>query len=344
MRALPLGQQVCVHTTTPDETNTAAAIGNTGIAVVSTPHVIALLEEASHRCVRAYFEEGEASVGTRVNVAHLAPAYAGKPVQARATLTQVNGRRLSFDVVAEQAGTVVMTGSHERALVRTEKFQAPLASKASEGSADALQSSTPDKPIDFFFDYHSPWCYLAAEQIAGVARDAGRPLRWRPFHLAQLIERIDGRRPLDANAAFVRWFRQDMQDCAAVQGLTLRYHPDFPLRPVRALRASAYAQDQGLAEPFVRAMMKAYWCDGGDISDPGFIGQVAADVGLNVEGIQAACAAPHYKRVIEDNTHTAIEVGIFGAPSFIADGQLFWGNDRIDMLARYLRGGLASRA
>mgnify|MGYP002139193585 CR=1 FL=1 len=112
----PLSPLHHVHTTTPQAGDTAAAIGNTGIAVVSTPHVIAQLEEACHRCVRNYFEPGEASVGTRVDVSHVARAYVGEPLQARATLVQVDGRRLRFEVQATQGGRTIMTGVHERAL------------------------------------------------------------------------------------------------------------------------------------------------------------------------------------------------------------------------------------
>lgn len=333
-----------VHTTTPQAGDTAAAIGNTGIAVVSTPHVIAQLEEACHRCVRNYFEPGEASVGTRVDVSHVARAYVGEPLQAHATLAQVDGRRLRFEVQATQGGRTIMTGVHERALVRTEKFQGTRNTPVDSPEEIHQQpgSLTPD-PIDFYFDYHSPWCYLAAEQISTVASQAGRELRWRPFHLAHLIERIDGRRPLDANPAFVRWFKQDMQDWAAIQGLTLRYHPQFPLRPVRALRASVFAQDQGQADAFVRAVMKGYWCDGKDISDLGEIGRIASAVGLDPAATRDACAAPHYRQCVEDNTAQAIQLGVFGAPTFVVGKQLFWGNDRIPMLARYLAGALSSR-
>ena len=106
--------------------------------------------------------------------------------------------------------------------------------------------------LDFWFDFHSPWSYLAAEAIEALAARRGRGVRWRPLHLPRLIEAIGGRRSLEESAAFVAWYKQDLEDWAALRGVTIRYHPHYPLRPARALRATLYADGQGEAAPFAR--------------------------------------------------------------------------------------------
>ena len=73
------------------------------------------------------------------------------------------------------------------------------------------------------------------------------------------------------------------------------------------------------------------------------IGRIASAVGLDPAATRDACAAPHYRQCVEDNTAQAIQLGVFGAPTFVVGKQLFWGNDRIPMLARYLAGALSSR-
>ena len=91
--------------------------------------------------------------------------------------------------------------------------------------------------LTFWFDVHSPWCYLAAHRVGDVARKHGRALIWRPLHLPTLLNAIDGRKPLEENAAFVRWFKQDIADWAELMKLPFAYHPQYPLRNSRALRA-----------------------------------------------------------------------------------------------------------
>lgn len=313
----------------PGPESTAAAIGNDGVQVVSTPHIIGLLEETSHRAVRDFFEAGQASVGTKVNISHLAPAYPGRTLVCNSALVAIDGRRLRFEVKAEQDGREIMRGEHERALIRLDRFQAP-----------PVEAPSAQKSIEFFFDYHSPWCYLALERIAGVAARHQRKIIWKPFHLANLITQIDGRRPLDANPAFVRWFKQDMQDWASVLNVALRYHPNFPLRPSRAQRASVYADSQGKAFEFVRATMRAYWAEQRDISDLAVLGEIATQVGLDAETLMASTSDEQCKAAVEANTAEAIARGVFGAPTFFAGERMFWGNDRLEMLERHLVGGL----
>lgn len=326
MRAIDIGRSA-THGVVPGLDSTAAAIGNTGVAVVSSPYLVGLLEEASHRAVRDLYEPGEATVGTRIDVCHIAAAYPGRQVLANSQLEVVEGRRMRFSVCAYQDGREIMRGTHERALVRLDKFL----------------KTAPDTPIkqenrgtiEFFFDYHSPWCYLAALRVGAMASRLKRKIIWKPMHLARLIERIDGRRPLDANPAFVRWFKDDLQDWSKTLGVTIRYHPDFPLRPARALRATVYADQQGLAEPFVLGVMRAYWSESRDISDAHQLVKIGNGVGLDTAAVLASINDPTCKETVEANTLEAEERGVFGAPSFFCDGKLFWGNDRMDQLEAY---------
>jgi 2-hydroxychromene-2-carboxylate isomerase len=191
-------------------------------------------------------------------------------------------------------------------------------------------------PLLFRFDVHSPWCYLAAMRIEGIAERHGRSVEWRPVYLARLIDAIGGRRPLEANAAFLAWYRQDLLDWAARGGLTLRYHPRFPLRPARALRAACYASDQGQGGPFARAVLRAYWSEAGDIEDLALLGRCGAEAGLDPQAVIAATAAERWKTQLSDNTEEAIAAGVFGLPTVTAEGKLFFGNDRLDLLDEFL--------
>jgi 2-hydroxychromene-2-carboxylate isomerase len=134
----------------------------------------------------------------------------------------------------------------------------------------------------------------------------------------------------------VRWYQQDLQDWATLYGIQIRYHPAFPLRPARALRATLFAETQNLETPFALAVFRAYWTDSLDISDLAVLGSLGATVGLEAGEIAAAAEDPIWKQRLAANTDEAANKGIFGVPTVDAGGKLFFGNDRLEMLERYL--------
>ncbi|MDH3475996.1 MAG: DsbA family protein [Rhodospirillales bacterium] len=320
------------HEVTPSAGDTAAAFGNEGVEVVATPALIGFIEQTCHLLLEPYYEPGERTVGVRVEVDHLAPARIGQAVTLSAELLTVEGRRLVFAVEVMQAGRRIMQGRHTRAAVRLERF-ATGPDAAPEKKAEARPAAP---KLDFWFDVTSPWCYLAAERIGDIARRHRAALAWRPVHLARLNKRIGGRRPLEENAAFVKWYQQDLLDWAELQGLKADYHPDFPLRPARALRACLYAADEGRAEAFVRRLLRAYWSEAADISDLEVLESLAEDAGLSGARAVEAATDGHRKARLEANLEEAVKTGLFGLPSVVAGGKIFFGNDHLDLLERHL--------
>jgi len=304
--------------------DTASAIGNTGVDVISTMVLIKLVETACGHLVAPAYEDGDATVGIRVALDHVGAAVPGRPVEVLATLSEVSGRKLTFQVEIDQDGERIMAGEHMRAVVDLEKFLQRTPAPAVRDGPE----------VEFFFDYHSPWCYFASVRIGSILRRHGGTVRWRPVHLPNLMERIDGRRPMDGIPSFVRWFQQDIADHADLLGLPFQKHRDYPLRPSRALRASLYAEEQGAAEPFVQAVMRAYWAEQGDISDIAVLQELGKKAGLSPEGIAEATGDERFKAQIAANVEEAAERGVFGLPAMFFEGKLFWGNDRLDLMDR----------
>jgi 2-hydroxychromene-2-carboxylate isomerase/predicted thioesterase len=318
----PIPEQTCAQIElTPQSWHTAAAIGNEGVTAVSTPAIIGFLEQASLEAIKPYQDEDEISVGVRVALEHVGPAFVGEPVICRAAVRDVAGRRITFDIAARQGERRLAIGEYMRVVLPAARFYA---------GRSAVRPS-PDS-ITFWFDFHSPWSYIAATRLPAIASRHGCPIRWVPIHVARLIETIGGRRPLEENPAFVTWYRQDLADWAARAGLTIRYHPKFPLRPARALRASHFAIERGHGPAFVLGVMRAYWTQSLDISDPVVLAGIGAEAGLEPKEVNAATSDERLKVAVEDATRAAIERGVFGVPSFEAEGKLFFGNDRLEML------------
>lgn len=126
MKPIPLGLAQR-HELVPDQSHTAAAVGNAGVAVVGTPFLVGYFEIAAHRAILPYCEPGEVTVGTRIEVDHLAAALPGSRVTADAKVVSVEGRRILFEVEVRQGERLLMKGRHGRAIVRLDKLLARAA-------------------------------------------------------------------------------------------------------------------------------------------------------------------------------------------------------------------------
>ena len=322
----------------PKPEDTAAAIGNPGVDVISTPATIGYLEMTCFHLMEPCFEDGEVSVGTSVTVRHKAAAFPDSGVECSARFLNQEGRQLRFSVEARQAGKLIMDGHHERAVVKLDRF---LAAKQKPGATviertPATSAHQENQVLKFWYDIQSPWSYLTANQISRLAERHGKTVEWLPFQLPRVVKAIKGRRPLEESASFVAWYHADLQDWARMEGLNVQFHPDYPLRNARAMRVCLYAKDEGVVEKFSLALYHAYWSEAADISDQAILGQIAQKVGLNPDAAMEAAVSRDFKARLEANTQVAIDRGVFGAPTIDFDNRLFFGNDRLPMLERHI--------
>ena len=193
--------------------------------------------------------------------------------------------------------------------------------------------------LTFWFDVHSPWVYLASFRVGDLARRHGLPLRWRPLHLPRLMDEIGGMKPLEASPQRVAWFQQDILDHAELLGVPLRYHPQYPLRNSRALRACILAEDEGKAEAFVRRVLKGYWAEEADISDLDQLARWGEEAGLDGEAVKTAAQSEAFKQRLDANTSEAIARGVFGVPTIDSGSRLYFGSDRLDLLDIHISRG-----
>ena len=214
----------------------------------------------------------------------------------------------------------------------TEPATEPAPESAPTRVAVSAAKSIARPAVTFYFDVHSPWSYLASALIGPLARRRGVRIEWRPIHLANLMDRIGGLRPLEQTPARVAWYRQDIADRMAQHRLPYDPHPDYPLRPSRALRCCVHAAERGCADAFVRAVMRGYWAEKKDISDLAVLQAIADEVGLGPRPAADIVADGTVKAVVSRNTDDAVARGVFGVPSFLFDGKLFFGSDRMDLL------------
>lgn len=189
--------------------------------------------------------------------------------------------------------------------------------------------------IEFFWDPVSPYTYLAATQLPKLATDCGASLVYRPFLLGGVFQATGNRPPLTV-ASKGRYMMDDLQHWSRFYAVSVTPPENFPANSVRALRAALVAEEQGVGEAFAQAIMRAYWGEGRDIASEDVLADVARSVGLDPEQALAANGRDDIKAALKANTEEAVARGAFGAPSFFVGDQLFWGNDRLELLRAHL--------
>jgi 2-hydroxychromene-2-carboxylate isomerase len=194
-----------------------------------------------------------------------------------------------------------------------------------------------DREIEFFFDIGSSYSYLAATQMDGVAERTKVPVRWRPFLLGGVFKATGNDMPARLPAK-AKWMLHDMTLWANHYEIPFRMPSRFPLLTLRTQRALAAAErlaPSGLPA-FARALFTAYWGDDQDVTTDPVIAAAARSAKLDADAIIAAIDAPETKDLLRATTEEAVRRGAFGAPALFVGDALFWGNDRLPLLERYV--------
>lgn len=191
--------------------------------------------------------------------------------------------------------------------------------------------------IEFFYDFSSPYSYLAATQLEGLSARTGAPFEHKPFVLGAVFKATGNRMPAEVQAK-AQWQLKDLASWAAGYGVPFTFPDSFPIFALHAMRQTIAADEQGLGWELSKAIYRAYWGEGRDITDASLLGELAASVGLDPAALAARSESPEVKDRLRANTDDAIRRGAFGAPTFLVGDQLFIGNDRIPFVERAARG------
>ena len=196
-------------------------------------------------------------------------------------------------------------------------------------------------PIDFYFDFSSPYGYFAAMRIDDLALRHGRQVRWQPYLMGAAMK-LSGAQPLTARALVKDYAAHDMARSARLYGLPFALPTPFPVATVAAGRAFWWLNEQNIntAKVLAKALYRAYFAAGRNIGEPAVVIDVAVQNGVERGALSAALADDKVKAKLKAVTDTAIAAGVFGSPFFIVDGEAFWGNDRVSQVDEWLsRGG-----
>lgn len=196
--------------------------------------------------------------------------------------------------------------------------------------------------LHFWYDFSSPFAYLGSTQVERIAAETGAELVWRPMLLGAIFKQIgQANVPLFAMVdAKRKYLGLELGYWSSYWQVPFTFASRFPMNTVTALRLALLAGDK-IGE-VSKSLFETLWVDDGDLNDPEVLAAIMDEHGFAGADMVAKTKDPATKKLLIDNTTEAVESGVFGAPTSIVHGNgepmLFWGQDRLDMVADALRG------
>lgn len=196
------------------------------------------------------------------------------------------------------------------------------------------------EPIEFWFDFTSPYSYLAAEKIDALAAKHGRKVTWHPMLLGAAMKTTGS--PLLLNVPLKgEYALRDFSRSARYLGLPFSFPAKFPVATQSAARAYYWLHDRdcGKAREFAKAVFRAIFVEGRDGADLGVVLDLAAALGVDRDELSEALASQELKDRLRAETDKGIAKGVFGAPFIFVDNEAFWGADRLPQIEQWLATG-----
>ncbi len=188
------------------------------------------------------------------------------------------------------------------------------------------------KLVEFFFDYGSPFSYLADTQLPDLLSRTGAQIIYKPMLLGAVFKATGNASPVSIPAKG-KYMGSDLALWAARYRVPMKMNPFFPINTIRVMRGAVVAQSAGCFPAYHSAMFRAMWAEGVNLGDPNIVKDMFTRLGMDPEGVERE----DVKDRLRANTDEAIARGAFGAPTFFVGDAMFWGNDRMDFVAAALK-------
>ena len=185
--------------------------------------------------------------------------------------------------------------------------------------------------MQFWFELASTYSYPAAMRVEARAADAGVDVEWRPFLLGPIFQAQGWNdSPFNVYPVKGQYMWRDLERICRKESIPMRRPTRFPRPSLVGARVACVGAGEPWGPAFVRAMYQANFADDREIGEVDVVGDILATLGVDREAVLAEAQSAAVKTRLRASTDEAIQLGIFGAPSFVAAGELFWGNDRLE--------------
>lgn len=196
-----------------------------------------------------------------------------------------------------------------------------------------------DGPVlTWYYDYSSPYTYLASTRIEGLCRRYQATLAWKPILVGGIFNAVNQSVYESRNTpAKVRYGAKDVADWARYYGVPFRFPSIFPVNSVKALRGAFLAIDAGVISAYSHRVFRAYWAEDRDIADDAVLEDIASSSGLDPRRLREWVVSDEARQRLRAMTQEAIDGGAFGSPTFFLGEDMYFGNDRLVLLEDALR-------
>ncbi|MGB6104542.1 MAG: 2-hydroxychromene-2-carboxylate isomerase [Pusillimonas sp.] len=199
-------------------------------------------------------------------------------------------------------------------------------------------------PIEFYFEFSSPYGYFASTQIEALAAEFNRQVRWHPILLGPMFQ-ATGSAPLTDIPVKGQYARHDFKRTAQLFDIPYQQPDPFPIGTVSAARAVLYVQqqDSDKAAELSRRLYHAYFAEGQNISQTEVVLENAAQLGIDTSELASGIAQEDIKALLKKEVSDAMARGVFGSPFLFVDNEPFWGFDRFDHVRKWLHASGSAR-
>jgi 2-hydroxychromene-2-carboxylate isomerase len=195
--------------------------------------------------------------------------------------------------------------------------------------------------IDFWFMVGSTYTYLTVSRLHEVEAATGMRFRWRPFNARAIMQDMDNI-PFATKPIKLAYMWRDVERRASKYGLSIRVPAPYPLKNLElANRVAVLGEAEGWCSDYVRATYGRWFADGKEAGAEPNLSESLREIGQDPDRVIGVASSESIGRALEANTRAAKELNIFGAPTFVTRGELFWGDDRLeDAIAWHASGTL----
>ena len=187
------------------------------------------------------------------------------------------------------------------------------------------------KTIEFNFDFGSPTTYLAWTQLPAIAERHGATIDYKPVLLGAIHKATNNQSPVMVMAKG-KWMNQDLTRFAKRYGVPLQLNPHFPINTLQLMRGATALLGSERFLPYCDAMYRAMWVEPVNLGDPQVLAETLSATGFDPREMLELASRQETKDALREATEAAIARGAFGAPTFFIDGEMHFGQDRLDFV------------
>ncbi len=197
------------------------------------------------------------------------------------------------------------------------------------------------KRVEFYFDVGSPAAYVAWKRLPQLCQEARAAIDYKPMLLGGVFQATGNHSPMTVPSKG-RYMISDLERFAQRHGIAFSHNPFFPINTLTLMRGATGLQmrDEARLIPYVDAMYRAIWVDAKNMNDPAVVAVVLQEAGFDPMALLAMANDPAVKERLKAVTQDAVARGVFGAPTFFVDGQMYWGQDRLDFVKEALEASI----